>query len=125
MAKLKLEPITRNDLVEFLCGFSDFSFEVKVLNTLAGIGFTCEHGGSYDDPVMKKPRQFDIRATWNIGRLFLRLAVECKNLRCNFPLLITCLPRRDEESFYEIVYSVNPKSNPLERPSGPYSPALV
>jgi len=125
MAKLKQDAITNVDLLEFLNGYSDFSFEIQVLNALITGGFACDHGGTYDDPATKKPRQFDIRATKSFGKRFLRLAVECKNLRSNFPLLVTCLPRRDEESFYEVVVSVNPESHPIELPDGPYSLAML
>lgn len=105
MAKLKDVPITQNDLALFLDGTSDFAFEIQVLNFLHNEGFTCEHGGEYVDPVTEKLRQFDIRAMKGFGRRILRLAVECKNLRENYPLLISCVPRRTEESFHEILLS--------------------
>ena len=107
MAKLKPDPITHADFIDFLDGHSDFAFEVKTLNALIGLGFTCDHAGTYDDPSTQKPREYDIRATRQIGKRFLRLAVECKNLRTNFPLLISCLPRRTDEAFHEVVYSVS------------------
>jgi hypothetical protein len=125
MAKLKPDPVQGGDLVEFLESYSDFSFEIQVLNALVANGFVCEHGGTYDDPVTRKPRQFDIRATRTFGKRFLRLAVECKNLRSNFPVLISCLPRRNDESFHEIAYSVDPATNPIERPHGPYPVAML
>ncbi|MFW6029744.1 MAG: hypothetical protein ACOCRO_05765 [Halanaerobiales bacterium] len=109
MAKLKKEPIVKDDLVEYLEEYSDFSFELKVLNSLIDMEFSCEHGGTYTDPITKKTREFDIRATRVFNKRFLRLAVECKNLRPNFPLLISCLPRRQEEAFHEILFSVNPR----------------
>jgi hypothetical protein len=126
MAKLKSDPVSQKDLIEFLNDQSDFSFEIQILNMLIGEGFTCEHNGTYDDPATEKPREFDIRATRVFNeRLFLRLAVECKNLRPNFPLLISCLPRRDEEAFHEVVCSVNPRTNPIEVPDGLYSIAML
>ncbi len=60
MAKLKTDPITPADLVEFLNTTSDFGFEIKVMKVLAGLGFKLKHGGTYIDPVTEKPRQFDI-----------------------------------------------------------------
>ncbi|MDI3467863.1 MAG: hypothetical protein OJF50_006684 [Nitrospira sp.] len=119
--KLKVESIEKSDLVEFLNDVSDFSFETKVLKALIGMGFGCEHSGSYADPITNEVREFDIRATKIFrDRFFLRLAVECKNLRPNFPILISCLPRRQEESFHETSLSVNPDKCPIEKPS-PYS----
>lgn len=126
MAKqLKSDLITSADLIDFLNDQSDFSFEIQTLRALIDCGFSCEHGGTYDDSTTNRPREFDIRATRVFGKRFLRLAVECKNLRPNFPLLISCLPRRDDESFHEIVYSVNPETNPIEEPDGPYSIAML
>ncbi len=126
MAKqLKSIPVSVGDLVEYLDNHSDFAFEIKVLNSLIASGFTCEHGGTYDDPVTNKPREFDIRATRTFEKRFLRLAVECKNLRTNFPLHISCLPRRDEEAFHEIAYSVNPETNPIEEPPEPFCVAML
>ena len=116
MAKLDSKPITKPDLIEYLDRHSDFSFEIKTLNTLIGLGCACEHGGSYDDPVTQKPRQFDIRATLQFENRFLRLAVECKNIRSNNPLLVSCLPRRDEEAFNVLSYSDRPRNlAPVDR----------
>jgi hypothetical protein len=119
MAKLKPDAITDADLIEYLNKYSDFAFEVKVLNSLVASGFHCEHGGTYDDPATSKPREFDIRATKTFyNRLFLRLAVECKNLKENCPLLVSCLPRRRDEAFYEVVYSVDPATDPIDESKG-------
>jgi hypothetical protein len=120
MAKLKFDPILKSDLTDFLKTSSDFAFEIHVLNELTRLGFECEHGGSYTDRVTRKPREFDIRATKRYGKCFVRLAVECKNLRPNYPLLISCLPRRPEESFNDLSISVNPAEVPLEKRQ-PYS----
>lgn len=125
MPKLSPKPITKKDLNEFLKDYSDFGFELHVLNALIRDGFACEHSGTYDDPVTQKPRQFDIRATRRFGKYFLRLAVECKNLNDSCPLLISCVPRAAEESFHEISYSVNPDTHAFEQPSTPYTLASL
>ena len=89
------------------------------------MNFSCEHSGSYDDPATGKPRQFDVRATQRIrSSLFLRLAVECKNLRENYPLIVSCVPRRSDEAFHEIVYSVEPDTLPIEQGSLPLARAM-
>lgn len=125
MAKLKTEAVAQSDLIEYLEQYSDFSFEVRVLKDLIGIGFSCEHAGIYTDRTTGKDREFDIRATKDYGKRYLRLAVECKNLRENYPLLISCLPRRREEAFHDIMISVNPEKIPLEEPSRPYMRAML
>jgi hypothetical protein len=81
---------------------SDFSFELQTLGLVRAHGLDCEHGGLYKDPITKKMRQFDIRAIAREGCYFVRLAIECKNIEENFPLLVSCVSRRDSESFHEV-----------------------
>lgn len=113
MAKLKHDLVTKTDLMDYLTGESDFSFEVSTLRSLVKDGFSCDHGGTYIDPVTQKPRAFDIRAVKHFDNRHLRLAVECKNIRPYYPLLVSCVPRRDEEAFHEIIYSVDPERFPI------------
>lgn len=108
MVKRSSHVVGHTDLREYLGNHSDFSFEIRVLNSLVKCGFACEHGGTYDDPVTQKPRQFDIRATQCFGNRFVRLAVECKNIRDASPLLVSCVPRAPEDAFHEIVASCRP-----------------
>ncbi len=100
---LKPDAILKTDLEEFLASESDFAFEMSVLSKLREIGFRCKHSGTYQDPVTKKIRQFDIRAEKINENRKLSLAVECKNLRPNFPLLITAIPRTRGEGFHQII----------------------
>ena len=105
MAKLKEDAIKQSDMVEFLNTASDFSFELRVQQLLMDSGFKCSHGGNYEDPVTKKTRQFDIRA-WDVSKTnSIGLAVECKNLRSSYPLLISTVPRTSNESYYCVLCS--------------------
>jgi len=115
MAKLKTDPIQKSDLKEYLDSYSDFSFELSILKMLRENGVECEHGGQYEDPVTKKSREFDIRATKTISKFNIRLAIECKNIRENFPLLISCIPRHKNESYHEIAFVGDPCSKGPER----------
>jgi hypothetical protein len=103
MAKLKDDPITAKDLEEFVSSDSDFAFEMRVLAQLRGLGFECEHSGTYRDPVTDKIRQFDIRGVKHQGNFTLALAVECKNLRPGYPLLLSAVPRTTPESFHDLI----------------------
>ena len=110
MAKLKDIAITENDIHEYLQQYSDFAFEVKVLQKLNSLGFECQHAGTYEDPVTGKTREFDIRAEKQKeldGHAFfqLYLSVECKNLRENFPLVVHCLPRESAERYLDLIWS--------------------
>jgi hypothetical protein len=102
MPKLKADHILRLDLLEYLNTYSDFSFELAVLKMLRERGLSCEHGGLYEDAVTKKSREFDIQAIITIQRYRVRLTIECKNIRENFPILISCMPRHEEESCHQV-----------------------
>jgi hypothetical protein len=110
MAKLKDSAITKDDIAKFADSSSDFGFELRILRNLTSLNIVCEHGGTYEDPVTKKPRQFDIRASLFLESQLVRFAIECKNIRENFPLVVFQVPRSNFESFHEIVYSHKPKS---------------
>jgi hypothetical protein len=97
--------LTEADLLKFLDTQSDFAFELKALKALNEKGFNCEHGGTYSDPVTRKPRQFDIRAKNVWKDVCISLAVECKNLSDTSPLLVSCVPRSPAEAFHEVVPS--------------------
>lgn len=102
MAKLKTEATTQPDLLEYLAGYSDFSFELTVLKMLREHDVACDHGGHYVDPVTSKSREFDIRATKTIEKYRVRMSVECKNIRENFPILVSCVPRHEDESYHQV-----------------------
>lgn len=109
MAKLEDSPIGKSDLIDFLSSCSDFSFELQVLKMLRDQDIECQHGGHYTDPVTKKSREFDIRAQKTIGQRRVRLAIECKNIRDNFPVLVSCMPRNIEECYHEIAIIKEPR----------------
>jgi hypothetical protein len=105
MPKIKPDPIVGEDLIDYLDTSSDFAFELRCLQALTGLGFSCQHGGSYTDQVTKKDRQFDIRARMNDRDVQIACAVECKNLSPSYPLLVMCVPRTKDEAFHEVLRS--------------------
>lgn len=110
MAKLKNIGISAADIREYLNTYSDFSFEVKTKKELVSLGFHCQHGGTYEDPITGKSREFDIRAIKNYedSKSFiyrLCLSVECKNIRANYPLVLHCSPRTEGESYQDLIWS--------------------
>lgn len=111
MAKLKADRIVPSDLLEYLNTYSDFSFELAVLKMLRESGLNCEHGGLYEDAVTKKSREFDIRAITTTQGHRVRLAIECKNTRENFPILISCVPRHEQESYHQVALVGEPESS--------------
>lgn len=103
MPKLDSKPINKNDLIDYLSSTDDFRFEIDVFRSCVQCDRSAEHGGTYQDPVTGKDRQFDIRMKLVRGTCVLRLAVECKNLKPNYPLLISRVPRRREEAYHEAI----------------------
>lgn len=135
MAKLRDNAITKLDITDYLNQYSDFSFEVVVLKKLISLGFDCEHAGTYEDPITKKTREFDIRAKKTIineqkFQLNISLSVECKNLKSNFPLIVHCMPREKQECYLDLIWASKPQSYigqyenamriPLEENDSPY-----
>lgn len=109
MGKLSSEPITQSDIKKYLSAYSDFSFEIQVLKKFVDLGLECSHGGTYEDPVTGKSREYDIRALLQKNIVRVHLSVECKNLRENFPLVVHCLQRKENENYNELIHTFKPE----------------
>jgi hypothetical protein len=105
MAKLRDAPIEQADLLEYLKTQDDFALELYVYSLARSLRFSTSHGGTYDDPVTKKPRQYDVRAFMKSDRFRIDLVIECKSLKRSYPLLLLRIPRTAEESFHDLVFS--------------------
>jgi len=116
--KYKDDEVTIDNLREYAEQYSDYSFELFVLKMLRDVGIKCEHGGVYTDPITNKTRQFDIRAKKTNGEYRVRLAIECKNIRSNFPILVLCSPRQPYESYHHIASVEDEKQKQYLTPSG-------
>lgn len=105
------EPISESDITEYLKTTFDFGFELSVLELLRNHNIDCKHSGYYEDPVTKKLRQFDIRALKKVGsygNIRVRMAIECKNFKEDFPILVSSVPRVNSESYHQIaVFNLN------------------
>ncbi len=53
-------------------------------------------------------RQFDVRAALRRDNAAIELPIECKSLKASYPLLLSCIPRSQEESFHSVIYSREP-----------------
>lgn len=111
---LRTGPITITDLEKYVSEESDFSFEMKVLAELTRLGFGCAHSGAYQDPVTRHVRQYDIRAVKRRDSFDLTLAVECKNVRENYPLLVSAVPRRKKEARHDVIIIHPQRGNSTE-----------
>lgn len=89
MAKISEAPIGSTDISEFLATQDDFALELFVYHEAQNLGLDVSHGGTYEDPLTHKSRQYDLRASRICGDNRIDLAIECKSLRQSFPLLIS------------------------------------
>jgi len=106
--------ITRDEIKKVVLAEDDFGHEMRVEGILRSVkpagSFNPSrisppsHGGTYKDPVTKKPRQFDFRFRIASGlpkpSRNLLLALECKNLNPDFPLVVCGRPRSRDESYH-------------------------
>lgn len=112
MPKMKTGEIKLSDLNAYLKeSHTDFEFELSVLRELRSQHLKCEHGGHYEDPVTKKPREFDIRALFVSGTCRVRLAIECKNIGHHYPLLVSLVPRQLDEAYHEFAHVLDPPND--------------
>ena len=108
--------ITPEDIKQVVLSEDDFGHEMRVGNILKRLQlptlfseevrlFNPEHGGTYIDPVTGKPRQFDYR--YKIakadGSQSVHIAIECKNIGADSPVIVCGRPRTDEESFHAFI----------------------
>jgi hypothetical protein len=99
--------IAAQDIRNVIESVDDFGHELRVRRVLRGHrDGTLHHGGTYIDPVTGKPRQFDLR--WHLFQeegVAINLAIECKNISSDVPIVISGLERRPNESFHYLVES--------------------
>jgi hypothetical protein len=120
MAKLKPTPIDSSTLERYLATEDDFAFEFTCFRELNGIpGLRISHGGSYSDPVTNLNRQYDLRVRIELDQEVISLAIECKNLKPNFPLLISRVMRRKSECFHLVTPNASQNTLGIKRMLGP------
>jgi hypothetical protein len=110
-------PISISDIKDVVLKEDDFGHEMRVGNILNNVKYPqmrfdeiyvlCpSHGGTYTDQVTQKTRQFDYRCQIVKGLDRLQnvlLAIECKNLNPDLPLVICGRPRTNEESYHVFI----------------------
>lgn len=105
---MRRKGITAKEIIEWDDAQSSFSLEMRSFQHLISNGYEAEHGGTYSDPVTGKPRQFDIRCKMRKRNRIVKLAIECKALSKDFPLVVQRVPRLRKESFHEIFLAYEP-----------------
>lgn len=109
-------PITPSEIQDVVLREDDFGHEMRVGGILKDVQAPqsafikarvsrLDHGGTYTDSVTGKTRQFDYRCRISKGFEGLHnilLAVECKNLNTELPLVV-CGRNRNEKEAYHLV----------------------
>jgi hypothetical protein len=105
-------PITATHIEEYLGTRSDFELELFVYRTLREAGCHAVHGGTYLDLLTGKARQYDVRALYELYRghdklpkCRVAMAIECKSLSPEAPLLVSRVPREPQDSRHELLHS--------------------
>lgn len=106
--ELSPDKITVDDIEDYLLEESDFGFELQIVKLLRNAESRLTHSGRYLDPFTKMPREFDIRCVVttlvrNVD-FVIALAVECKNVRENFPLVVHTVPVPSQELVLPVNY---------------------
>jgi hypothetical protein len=127
--------ITAAEIKKVVLDEDDFGHEMRVGNMLNTLNYAIRgvhiyepiHGETYEDPKTQKTRQFDYRCKIASGYEYKRiisLAVECKNLNPDFPLVICGRPRTERESYHVIISSNagNPKALKISDRNSIYEP---
>jgi hypothetical protein len=98
--------ITHDQISKVIATEDDFGHEMRVGRFLRGyLESQTLQGGTYVDPVLGKARQFDFRWHYILNDFALHLAVECKNVNPDSPLVISGRKRTNSEAFHELVES--------------------
>ena len=123
-------PVTQEELNDWVKEESDFAFEQIIHQDLRKtFGSECQHNGSYADPHTGLMREFDIRASKTLKSeakraMTIRLAVECKNIRCDSVVLLSCVPRSQKEAYHSVVKAADEQGSVVnfEYPRSLYQP---
>lgn len=114
-AKKSPADVSPQDVISFMRTRSDFAFEMLVTSHVMTVAHRVEHGGSYDDPLTAKVRQFDIRAKFEDSDRTVMLAIECKNYDQGH-LVVSTVPRRPVESWMHVM-DPSPKAGVIHLPN--------
>jgi hypothetical protein len=96
--------ITADHINQYLDTRDDFDLELFAYRSLQERGWESHLGGTYADPQTGKFRQYDVRGRRRFqSRLDVNIAVECKSLSAEFPLVVSRVPRPDEEVGHDVL----------------------
>ena len=92
-----------DEIEAFLRTQDDFALELAVMALASDCGFEALHAGTYVDPITQKNRQFDVRAMCMHESRHVSLAIECKAVSSDHPLVVLRTPRLPVEGRMYVV----------------------
>lgn len=110
---MRENPVNAIDLQRYLDSHDDFALEMQVRALVAAQGLDFAHGGSFEDPLTRTIRRYDLRAGYEQQDCRVELAIECRHLRPHYPLLVSRIPRLHSESYHQLVCSINIEPGPF------------
>lgn len=95
--------IDAESISSYLDAHDDFDLELFAQRELTLNGWSSHQGGTYKDGVTGKYRQYDVRAIKNFAMdTYISMAVECKSLSPENPLIISRVPRPDYDCYHHV-----------------------
>src|ERR1700743_2097038 len=97
------DEITSRKIAEYLDAPDDFDLDLFAHREITSRGWLAHHGGTYKDQVTGKIRQYDIRGICRFSHgTYVSLAVECKSLSKENPIVLSRVPRSSLDSYHNI-----------------------
>ena len=103
-----MSQISSHEIKQVILESDDFGHEMRVGSCLSKMrAYKYSHGGTYVDSVTGKPRQYDFRAVFEKEYYRIQLAIECKNIGVNSPLVVCGTTRNEAEAYHHFIDSRN------------------
>jgi hypothetical protein len=113
-------PLSPQNISDFVDHRDDMALELSTFRVLLGNGWWANHGGFYRDPVQDKFRQFDVQGGLELRKnpntpflptTGIRVAAECKNLSPEAPIVVSRMPRTENESYHCLLKRITDRDN--------------
>jgi hypothetical protein len=107
------QPPTADAITRFVDSSDDLALELAIYRAFRDSGWGAIYGHFYWDPILEKPRQFDVQgwkdlqknpSTPKLPTTGIRIAAECKNVDPNFPVIVSRVPRAESESYHCLIW---------------------
>jgi hypothetical protein len=107
------QPPSADAISCFVDSSDDLALELAIYRAFRDSGWGANYGHFYWDPILEKPRQFDVQgrkdlqknpSTPTLPTTGIRIAAECKNVDPNRPVIVSRVPRAESESYHCLIW---------------------